>query len=170
MLRPCSVYSAPTPHHIIFWPPINLMKQSLFLFVLILFCLPPLRGQTFVLNNPPFPEVTSVWSNGSYQPLYRTGRGLNKKMMWGGIIAASGAVVSFTGVIFYSYIGYADGTSIRPTNMKNVNTGKGLLIAGGAISATGLVLMIAGKIEKNRSYGLELVAPANNELGIAYNF
>ena len=98
---------------------------------------------------------------------YRQHR-LNKKMLWGGIIAASGAVISFAGIIAYSYLGQGDGHA--PENVSMENTGKGMLIAGAVVTTTGFILMIAGKIEKNRGYAFELIAPRNNEIGVAYNF
>jgi hypothetical protein len=144
--------------------------KCLILFVLTSFCLPSARGQTFALQtNIGLQQHIDVFTAGDFSSMYRYHK-LNKKILWGGIIAASGAVISFSGIIAYSYLGQGDGTSYHPENVAMENTGKGLLITGAAVTATGFILMILGKIEKNRGYSFEVIAPRSNEIGVAYNF
>jgi hypothetical protein len=38
------------------------------------------------------------------------------------------------------------------------------------MAITGFVLMINGKLENRSRYGLQLIAPKNNEIGFAYTF
>ncbi len=126
----------------------------------------PVNAQSLAVVNENAPKTTA-FSNANFIA-YREHRRLNKKVLWGGITSASGAVVSFAGLMWYSW-GVGDGED-RPDNQSMQNTGKGLMVAGGVMAITGFVLMINGKLENKSRYGLQLIAPKNNEIGFAYTF
>jgi hypothetical protein len=144
------------------------MKPVLFLSAISLLFIPSMHGQTFAVTQLSNKE-TSVINTCNYTAFaphrgYKPG---NKKIIWGGITAATGGVASVFGMLCYSFA-QGDGED-GPPNGSLENTGKAFLAGGVALAATGFILMITGRTENNR-YGLQIVAPGKNELGIAYNF
>ena len=93
----------------------------------------------------------------------------NKKLIIGGIMSLGGLVISFSGGIMY-VLGQPDEDPYS-RNVGLQNAGVAVTAVGGAVLITGIILACIGKHEKNTGiYGLQLVSPRRNEIGVACNF
>jgi hypothetical protein len=146
------------------------MKRAIAILALIVLVIPDMKGQSlsYSQSSNETSIATSTFSNTSFVN-YHGHKRLNKKMLWGGILAGSGGLTALFGGICYSW-GDGDGTSKRPPSKSLHSFGTTCVIVGGAVAVTGFVLLISGRMERNRGYGFELIAPKPNEIGFAYNF
>lgn len=142
------------------------MKPLLALLAFILLCLPS-RGQTFVYQKPLLTGYSGV--NQKLNFAYHYHKPGTKKMIIGGIMLGSGVLVADGGLITYLWaLPHGD----HPVSSPGMQTFGIVAMAGGAaILTTGIVLLVKGRQERKHGYyGLELIAPRNNEIGLAYNF
>ena len=106
-----------------------------------------------------YSTATNVTANWDRKP--------NKKALTGGIMAGSGAVMVVGGTFCLLLSGGGDEGQIN-TTLQGV--GFGLVIGGAGLAIAGGVMAIIGLTEVRRQYGVQIIAPKRNEIGIAYNF
>jgi hypothetical protein len=151
------------------------MKKTFCLLALIILLCPGMNGQTFALATPSANPSVILYdlaaspnggfiANFAYHHHKR-----NRKLIIGGIMSLGGMVISFSGGIMYALGEPGEDPYARNTGLQNA--GIGVAAVGGAVLITGIILACIGKHEKNNGiYGLQLVSPRRNEIGVAYNF
>ena len=141
------------------------MKHAIIVLALILQLIPSSYGQTFA--SVPQAEFTPYSQANFTNYSYHSHMGGAK--LAGGIIAFSGMTAGFLGVFFYA-VSAGGGSESDPPNYDMQNIGVELMIAGGAMIIGGCALGIGGIIHDHKRYGLHIIAPKKNEIGLAYNF
>jgi hypothetical protein len=143
---------------------IHYMKKLLSILSFILLLIPQTRGQTFAFKAQPMQDEFNYSSIANYHH----SRPHNKKMLIGGIIAASGGLITIIGVSMI-FIGtettydLPPDTGLRDGGIVVGSVGFVIAMVGGIIAAKGLK-------EKRASYGFKIISPKKNEIGLAYNF
>ncbi len=145
------------------------MKNTVLIIAIMLLFLPYAKAQyTANVGHGSKPVFSNIILPESIE--YRNHLQRNRKMVAGGIVAGSGGVIVVSGFFVYFYLGFGPDTEHGEMNIPMQNLGAGMMVAGLAMTITGFVIMRMGHNEKKRKYGLELVAPKINEIGLAYNF
>jgi len=89
-------------------------------------------------------------------------------MLWGGIIAGTGGVISFTGLLMFA-LGSETSDDVPPkTGLRNA--GIGVCVVGLATAITGGLIARKGRMERSGRYTFHLASPKRNEIGIACSF
>jgi hypothetical protein len=88
----------------------------------------------------------------------------------GGSVAVSGAIIAAMGFMVYT-LSYDESNTTQQIQ-SNDNTYHAVLITGLVMVAGGLICIAnaPGRPGKANRYGLQIIAPKKNELGLAYNF
>ncbi len=74
------------------------------------------------------------------------------------------------GVITYWGIKLVQSNRQNP-DVNHQSAGVALTVFGGAMAVTGIVIAIIGINERShRKYAIQMIAPKDNEIGVAYNF
>ena len=140
------------------------MKTLISVIMLVLLLAPCVRAQTFAYDPQEAIDAPSQFSKASFFS-YTQYTYPSKKKIAGIIVAASGASLVPAGLILFM-LGSIQTTG--PPNLGLRNAGIAVTAVGAAAAITGIVMITNGR--RAGKYGLQLVAPKYNEMGIAVNF
>ena len=142
------------------------MKTLLSSLVFVALLLPQAQAQSLAFDTPATTEF-SCYSTANFIN-YRGHKIRSRKTIVGGIVGLSGCALIIPGLLLYSLGSIQDYEA--PPNYGMQHAGIGLMVVGGVMGIVGGAIGISGKAEDRRKYGWHMIAPKNNELGIAYNF
>ena len=135
------------------------MKNLIIVLLLLTMFLPVTHAQTFSLC-------------GYYSPTkevrYHGNTGTVTKV--GVVVTGVGLVVGITGAAFIlGNFKTGEWASLYETNQTNGDLGVVLFLVGGVCEIVGGTLALAGHAH-DKNYRISIVAPKNNQFGLAYNF
>ena len=143
------------------------MKKIIFFSVFIFYVISDLQGQTFALLTDAKNEDAS-YSLSSFAANRFHRRPPNALMIVGGSIAGIGCFVAGYGALIVAF-DYNDMANM--VQQSESDRGHRYEIIGAILVASGVGMLIAGGVRQSKHRNkLGIVAPAKNEIGIAYTF
>ena len=142
------------------------MKPILSLCALIVLFTTNSNGQTLAIADQPSQQFVPYSPSNFTAHKHSKAGSIVLISVGGGMMCIGGVVTLFGALTCYS--AYGDNTIDQNT----INRGRGIEIAGVIVGGAGLGMLIAGaaglRAYHNARWGI--IAPKNNEIGLAYNF